>query len=86
MGQQRRWSGSIPALFRGLTMQAFDEDRVRDEFLSNIEGQPAKLQLAMCVMIILRVLKRLDPLEAETSITELADLLEKLDLPPLRKH
>jgi hypothetical protein len=67
-------------------LQAFDEDRVRDEFLDRIEGQPGKLQLALCIMITLRVITRLDPKEAETSIAELLGLMEMIEGPPFRKH
>ena len=54
----------------------FQEHRVRNEFLKLIEGQSGRVQIRMCMMALMQVLRRVDEYEGTAALLELTQMME----------
>lgn len=54
----------------------FQEHRVRNEFLKLIEGQSGRVQIRMCMVALMQVLRRVDEYEGTAALLELTELMD----------
>jgi hypothetical protein len=53
----------------------FQEHRVRNDFLNLIEGQSGRVQIRMCMMAMMHVLRRVDEDEGTAALLELTQMM-----------
>lgn len=54
----------------------FQEHRVRNDFLKLIEGQSGRVQIRMCMMAMMQVLRRVDEDEGTAALLELTEMMD----------
>jgi hypothetical protein len=60
-----------------MTMKSdFQEHRVRNDFLKLIEGQSGRVQIRMCMMAMMQVLRRVDEDEGTAALLELTEMMD----------